>query len=100
MLEYKVFILETLAETSSIFPSLDCAMKSSMEISSKLDALKEKKVEFEHTFLAKDTTIRRLSELGNEYDSQEECIRVLTIELEKEKAKLASLVEQGEALQV
>ena len=36
----KVFISEALAHTSSIFLSLDHALKSNMEISSTLDALK------------------------------------------------------------
>ena len=41
-----IFILEALAHTS-IFPTLDCALRSNMEISSKLDALKRQKTEFE-----------------------------------------------------
>ena len=49
----KVFISEALAQTSYIFHSLDHALKSNMEISSKLDALKRKKIEFELTLLAK-----------------------------------------------
>ena len=48
----KVFISEALAQTSYISPSLDHALKSNMEISSKLDALKRKKIEFELTLLA------------------------------------------------
>ena len=36
----KVFILEALAQTSFVFLALDCALKSNMEISPKLDALK------------------------------------------------------------
>ena len=36
----KVFILESLAQASSIFTALDHALKSNVEISSKLDALK------------------------------------------------------------
>ena len=44
----KVFILEALAQTSSIFPTLDHALKSNREIFSNLDALKEQKIEFEH----------------------------------------------------
>ena len=36
----KVSILEALAQTSSIFPALDRALKFNMKISSKLDALK------------------------------------------------------------
>ena len=44
----KVFILEALAQTSSIFLTMDRALKSNVEISSKLDALKGKKnIEFE-----------------------------------------------------
>ena len=87
------FITVDLTQTSSIFLSTDCSMKSSMEISSKLYALKEKKLEFEHTLLSKDSNTQRLSELENEYDAQKEYIRVLTVEMEKEKIKLASLVE-------
>ena len=41
-----IFILEALAHTSSIFPTLDCALRSNMEISSKLDALKRQKTDF------------------------------------------------------
>ena len=39
----KVFISEALAQTSSIFSTLDRALKSNMEISSTLDALKRQK---------------------------------------------------------
>ena len=45
--QYKVFILEALAQTSYVFPTLDCALKSNMEISSTLDPLKRKKTEFD-----------------------------------------------------
>ena len=53
MSQSKIFILEALVQTSSIFPTLDCALKSNMEISSKLDALKRQKIEFEQAQLAK-----------------------------------------------
>ena len=43
----KVFILKALAQTSSIFPALDHALKSNMEISSKLNALKGQKIELD-----------------------------------------------------
>ena len=36
----KVFISKALPQNSFVFPSLDHALKSNMEISSKLDALK------------------------------------------------------------
>ena len=49
----KVFISEVLAQTSSIFHTLDHALKSNMEITSKLDALKGLKIEFEQALLAK-----------------------------------------------
>ena len=65
-----------------------------MEIFSKLDALKRKKTEFEQAQLAKKKAMQWLSELCTEYDAQEERIRVLTEEWEKEKMK-TSLVEQG-----
>ena len=64
-----------------------------MEIS-KLDALKRQKTEFEQAQLAKKKAMQWLSELCTEYDAQEECIRVLTEEWEKEKMK-TSLIEQG-----
>ena len=38
----KAFIFNALAQTSSIFSSLDCVVKSNTKIVSKLDALKEK----------------------------------------------------------
>ena len=64
-----------------------------MEIS-KLDALKRQKTEFEQAQLVKKKAMQWLSELCTEYDAQEERIRVLTEEWEKEKIK-TSLVEQG-----
>ena len=51
--QFKVFILEALAQTSYIFLALDSALKYNMEISSKLDTLKRKKTEFNHDQLAK-----------------------------------------------
>ena len=53
VLKSKVFISEALTQTSSIFLDLDHALKSNMEIPSKLDALKGKKIEFEQALLAK-----------------------------------------------
>ena len=90
----KAFISKVLAQTSSIFLALDHALKSNMEISSKLNALKEHKIEFVQVHLAKK---QPLSELSNEYDAHKERIKVLTEELEMEKASLTSLVEQGKA---
>ena len=49
----KVFISKALAQTSSFFPTLDCALESNMEISSKLNALKRQKTEFDQAQLAK-----------------------------------------------
>ena len=49
----KVNILKDLAHTSSIFHALDCALKPNMEISSRLDALKRQKTEFDQAQLAK-----------------------------------------------
>ena len=46
----KVFISKALAQTSYVFPTLDCALKSDMEISSKLDALKRQKTKFDQDF--------------------------------------------------
>ena len=45
----KVFISKALAQTSSVFLALDRALKSNMEISSKLDALKRWKTKFEQS---------------------------------------------------
>ena len=53
MSQSKVFISEALAQTSYISPTLDCVLKANMEISSKLDVLKGKKIEFERVLLAK-----------------------------------------------
>ena len=82
------FILDALAQTFSIFLQLDRALNSNMEISSKLDALKTQKIEFEQAQLAKKQATKQLSELGIEYDAHIECIRAFVEELEKEKEKL------------
>ena len=42
--------------------------------------------------------MQRLNELCTEYDAQKECIDMLTKEMEKEKMKLTSLVEQSDAI--
>ena len=94
----KVFISEALAQTSSLFPTLDRALKSNMEISSKLVALKRQKIEFERVQLVKKQAIQWLNELGAEYDAHKQRIKVLTKELEKERVKLTSLVEQGKVI--
>ena len=73
-------------------------MKLSMEIVSKLDAFKGKNVEFDHCLLAMKQATHRLRKLGPEYDAHKERIRVLIEELEREKAKLASLVEQSKTI--
>ena len=66
----KVFILEALARTSYVFPALDRALKSNVEISSTLDALKRQKTECDQAQLAKKQTMQRLNELCIEYDAQ------------------------------
>ena len=65
----KVFILEALAQTSSIFPAMDRALKSNMEISSTLDALKRQKNEFDQAQFSKKQATQRLNELCTEYDA-------------------------------
>ena len=77
---------------------MDCAVKSTVEILSKLDAVKEKNMEFDHSLLDKKQATQRLCELGTKYDAHKERIRMLIEELEMEKAKLTSLMEQGEAI--
>ena len=51
--EANAFISTALAQSFIIFPSMDCAVKSNSKIVSKLDALKEKIMEFENYILAK-----------------------------------------------
>ena len=53
MSDANVFISEALAKTSSIFSSMDYVVKSIVQITSKLDALKEKKMECDNALLAK-----------------------------------------------
>ena len=50
-------------------------------------------MDFGHSLLAKKQTTQRLSELRTEYDAHKKRIRALSEELEREKAKLATLVE-------
>ena len=81
----KVFILEALAQTFSIFPTLDRALKSNMEISSTLDALKRQKTKFYQAQLAKKHATQRLNKLCTEYDTQKERINMWIEDLEKKK---------------
>ena len=53
MFEAKAFNSDAFARTSSIFSSMDCILKSNAKIVSKLDALKKKNMEFDHSHLAK-----------------------------------------------
>ena len=96
--ETTTFISEALAQTYSIFSSMDCVVKSNVEIIPKLNALKEKNMEFDHSLLSKKQVTHRLSKLVTKYDAHKERIRVLTEELERDKAKLASFVEQGKTI--
>ena len=64
---------------------------------SKLEKLREKKSKFEKSKLS-DQSIHRLEEVKIEYHAQEEPIRLLAEEMEREKAKLSSLIRQGEVL--
>ena len=77
---------------------MDCVVKFNVEIVSKFDALKEKNMEFDHSLLAKKQATQRLSELGIKYDAHKKRIKVLIEEMEMDKAKLTSLVEQGESI--
>ena len=79
----KVFTSEALAKNSFVFPALDCALKSNMEISSKLDALKRQKTESDQAQLAKKQATQRLNELCTEYDARKQRINRFTEELEK-----------------
>ena len=63
MHEAKAFIFEAIGRTSYVFSFVNFVVKSIVKIIFKLDALKEKKVEFDHPLLAKKQTTQRLSEL-------------------------------------
>ena len=65
-----IFILEALAQTSSVIIELDRALKSNMEISSTLDTLKRQKIEFDQAQLSKKQATQWLNELCIEYDAQ------------------------------
>ena len=64
MHEAKAFISDSLVQTFYIFSSIDCAVKSNAKILFKLDTLKEKNMEFDHSLLAKKQDTQRLSELS------------------------------------
>ena len=65
---------------------------------SELEKLREKKSEYEQSKLSTNQSIQRLEEVKTEYHAQEERIRLLSEEMEREKAKLSSLIRQGEVL--
>ena len=59
---------------------------------SELEKLREKKSEYEQSKLSTNQSIQRLEEVKTEYHAQEERIRLLSEEMEREKAKLSSLI--------
>ena len=66
---------------------------------SELEKLREKKKsEYEQSKLSINQSIQRLEEVKTEYHAQEERMRLLVEEIEREKSKLSSLIRQGEVL--
>ena len=63
-----------------------------------MEKLREKKFEYEQSKLSSYQSIHRLEEVKTKYHVQEEQIRLLAEEMEREKAKLSSLIRQGEVL--
>ena len=60
--------------------------------------LYREETKFDQVQLAKKQVTHRMNELCTEYDAQKEHINRLTEELKKEKMKLTTLVEQGDAI--
>ena len=74
-------------------------VKENAQVMSKLEKLRGgKKSEYEQSKLSIDQSIQRLEEAKAKYHAQEERIRLLVEEMEREKAKLSTLMRQGEVL--
>ena len=58
----------------------------------------KKKSKYEQSKLSTDQRIQRLEEVKIEYHAQEERIILVAEEMKREKAKLSSLIGQGEVL--
>ena len=65
---------------------------------SELEKLREKKTKYEQSELSTNQSIQRSEEVKVEYHAQEERIKLLAEEMEREKAKFSSLMRQGGVL--
>ena len=96
--EAEIFLSGVTHRAPEVFSSIEHVVKENAQVISELEKLREKKSEYEKFKLSTDQSIQRLEELKIEFHAQEERIRLLATEMERETAKLSSLIRQGEVL--
>ena len=67
-------------------------VKENAQVIYELEELRGKNSKYEQSKLSIDQSIQRLEEVKAKYHAQEERIRLLVEEIEREKAKLSSLM--------
>ena len=90
--EAETFLYGIIHRAPEVFSSIEHVVKENAQVISKMEKLREKKYEYEQSKLSIDQSIQRLEEVKTEYHAQEEQIRLLPEEIEREKAKLSSLI--------
>ena len=88
----EIFLYEVKHRVPEVFSSIEHVVKENAQVISKLEKLREKKFEYKQSQLSTDQSIKRLEEVKTEYHAQEERIRLLAEEMEREKSKLSSLI--------
>ena len=90
--EVEISIYGVIHCAPEVFSSIEHVVKENDQVISELEKLREKKSQYEQSKLSTDQSIQRLEEVKIEYHAQEERIRLLAEEMEREKAKLSSLI--------
>ena len=99
-LEARAFISRVINYAPNVFSSIENVVKENAKVIYELEELRGEKFEYEQSKLSTDQSIQRLEEVKAEYHAQEKRIKVLAEEMERENAKLPSLIRQGEVLHV
>ena len=91
-LEVGAFIYRVINCALEVFSSIEHVVKENAQVIYELEELRGKKFKYEQSKLSIDQSIQRLEAVKAKYHAQEERIRLLVEEIEREKAKLSSLM--------
>ena len=92
------FISRVINRAPKLFSSIEHVVTENAQVIFELEELMGKKYEYEQFKLSTNQSIQKLEEINVEHHAQEEQIKLLAEEIEREKTKLSSLIRQGEVL--